>query len=68
MVDFTAVADVDHPDGHLGILYRINNAVIPLANAVLLLAGELFTTNGARILGILADNYIALPRHFSYDV
>jgi len=56
-INCTPVSDLDHPNGQLKILYRVNNAVIPLTNAVLLLAGELFTTSGARILGQGTDSF-----------
>jgi hypothetical protein len=50
-VDFATVANLDHPDGQFGILYRIDDAVIPLANAIFLLTGELFASSGPWIFG-----------------
>ena len=50
-VDFSAVADLDHPDGQLGVLYRIDDAVVPLTKAVLFLTGELFAPHGTGLLG-----------------
>jgi len=49
------VADFDHPNGQLIILSRTDNAVIPLANAVFFLSGELFAANGARIISKSTD-------------
>ena len=54
-VDFATVADFDHPDGKFGILYRIDDAVIPLANAIFFLSGELFRSRWAGIFGKAAD-------------
>ena len=50
-VEFSTVADLDHPDGQLGILYRIDDAVISLAKAVFFLAGEFFATKRPGICG-----------------
>ena len=50
-VDFPAVADLDHPNGQLRVLYRIADAVISLAKAVFFLAGEFFATKGPGICG-----------------
>jgi hypothetical protein len=49
------VAYLDHPDSQFGILYRIDDAVISLANTVFLLTGELFTANGTGISGKVSD-------------
>ena len=50
-VEFSTVADLDHPDGQLGILYRIDDAVISLAKTVFFLTGEFFATNGTGMSG-----------------
>jgi len=50
-VDFPASADLDHPYGQLGILYRIDDTVISLAKPVFFLAGELFAAKGPGICG-----------------
>jgi hypothetical protein len=50
-VDFPAVADLDYPDSQLGVLYRIDDTVVPLTKAILFLAGEFFATHGTGLLG-----------------
>ena len=50
------MADFDHPHGQLGVLDRVDDAVITLANPVPFLAGELFAANGAGVFGKGADS------------
>jgi hypothetical protein len=45
------MAYLDHPYGQLGILYRIDDAVISLAKKVFFLTGEFFAAKGAGICG-----------------
>lgn len=54
-VNFSSVADLDHPDGQFVILDRIDNAVISLTNAVFFLSGELFASNWTGIFDKSAD-------------
>src|SRR5512133_666452 len=56
-INLAAVADLDHPDRQLGILNRVDNTVIPLANAVFFLAGELLTPDGPGIFGKSPDPF-----------
>lgn len=46
---FPTVADLDHPDSQFKILYRIDDAVIPLTNAEPLLSGKFFTAVRPRL-------------------
>lgn len=54
-VDFATMADLDHPYCQFGILYRIDDAVVPLAHAVFLLAGEFFAPCRPGIFGKVSD-------------
>lgn len=50
-VDFASVADFDHPYCQFELLYGVDDAVVPLANAVSFLAREFFTTDRPWIAG-----------------
>ena len=54
-VNFATVTDLDYPDGQFEILYRIDDSVVPLTNAVFFLAGELFAPCRAGIFGKVSD-------------
>lgn len=47
-IHITSVSDFDDDDDGLGIVDRVENSVVPLTEAELLLAGELLTTRRAR--------------------
>ena len=47
-IHITSVSDLDDDDDRLGIVDRVENSVMPLTKAELLLAGELLTARRAR--------------------
>ncbi len=47
-IHITSVSDFDDDDNGLGIVDRVENSVVPLTEAELLLAGELLTARRAR--------------------
>jgi len=50
-VDFSAVSDLDHPDSQLGILDRIDDAVISLTKAIFFQVRKFFATNRTWVCG-----------------
>jgi len=55
-VDFAPMTDLDYPNGQFGILYRIDDAVVPLPNTVFFLAGKLFASCRTGAFGKVSDS------------
>jgi hypothetical protein len=49
------MTDFDHPDNELGILYRVDDAVISLTKTVFFLTGEFFASNWTGVCGKAFD-------------
>lgn len=55
-VDLATMSDLDHENGPFSVVDRIQNAEVTLANAVLIVAGQLLTAWRTRLSGQLSDS------------